>query len=256
MPDLSHIQADFCAQILSPEIGHAEKHIAHHQTVSATARLRIYHNTSQLILIENLASTYPISVALLGADLFAQYARRYIQEHPPSTGDMSFYGDLFPEMLTHTEIPYLQDIAHFEWQFYLCYFDTISPAMMVEDFGAIAPEILIARPLVLQDHIHFVPESKHPLDVIWAWHQGERSETLNLPARGAYLICFRQARDIHYWSLPKGAYLFLSFCKDGMSYQKAAEAAMAADEACDLISFIGQFTARGLFQKITTDNES
>lgn len=249
MPNLKEIQQHFASHILSPSSEITENYLQQNTDISAVARMQIYHNTSRLILSENLQSIFPICTALLGPKRAQEKCEAYIKKHPPTSGDMSFYGEKFPDFISTADIPYLYDMAVFEWQYYLCYFSKTKPVMTAEDFTAYDPEALMQTKLTIQEHIHFVPKSNYPIDVIWQWHQGTQDETLELPDRGAHIICFRNQDEIHYWSLPAGAYEFLQQCGSGKTYQEAAEHAIEQDRECELMSYIGQFMAQGFFTK-------
>src|SRR3989454_10050363 len=82
-------------------------------------RLRIYRNTCRSTLIEALRMTYPAVERLVGRDFFDMAAARYAGTHPPQSGYLNEYGGEFADFLAAFgpagELPYLADVARFEW---------------------------------------------------------------------------------------------------------------------------------------------
>jgi hypothetical protein len=79
--------------------------------------LRIYHDTCQLGRIDTLSATFDITQKALGHDAFKAFARDFVREHLPASGNMATYGAGFADYLdTHPHSPgWLPDLVRFEW---------------------------------------------------------------------------------------------------------------------------------------------
>ncbi|UYL08846.1 DNA-binding domain-containing protein [Bdellovibrio sp. SKB1291214] len=79
----------------------------------------IYHDIYYSKLAGALARTYETFAWVLGPDLFHELTGRYIESQPAVSFRLSEYGANFPEYLGATAktrgIPFLQDLAQFEW---------------------------------------------------------------------------------------------------------------------------------------------
>ena len=89
--------------------------------LSADERMQIYRNNFVIGLSEILSATYPITEKLVGEDCFAGLARQHVLNKPLERADVSIYGEGFAETIAQTEavisaVPYLADVALFEWK--------------------------------------------------------------------------------------------------------------------------------------------
>ncbi|NLS14789.1 DUF2063 domain-containing protein [Vibrio sp. SM6] len=116
---LAELQRQFALSLLGKShslIEHIESSI-----FSGDERLQIYRNNFNSSLIDVLAMTYPMILALIGEHCFHHLARVHIQRNPPTQGSVDCYGEHFDVTLTSfpeltKAVPYAPDVARFEWQ--------------------------------------------------------------------------------------------------------------------------------------------
>ena len=118
MPTLHEIQRAFGASLLSGDDSALAAHIVE-DGFTAAERLRIYRNSSRSTITEALRLTYPAVDRLVGRDFFDAAAERLIVAHPPGGGYLNEYGGEFADLLatlpSASSLPYLADVARFEW---------------------------------------------------------------------------------------------------------------------------------------------
>ncbi len=82
-------------------------------------RLSIYQNAYHLRLSEALRTNFSALHKLLGDTDFYLAARQFLQQHPPSTTSIRWFGEGFAAWLTHqkpySEQPAIAELATFEW---------------------------------------------------------------------------------------------------------------------------------------------
>lgn len=101
---LAIFQRDFLASLMTPS--------------SASAGLRVHHDTWLFGLIEVLSERFELSRRVLGEEAFNAFARDYVRRHALTSGDRNTYGDAFPDFLRHhpqaASLPWLSDLAEYE----------------------------------------------------------------------------------------------------------------------------------------------
>ncbi len=84
----------------------------------ADARLRIFHDTWFLGLLDVLRNRFEVTQTALGAEAFSAFARDYVRAHPLRHGHCNDYGADFPAFLAAhpaaANLPWLPDLAAFE----------------------------------------------------------------------------------------------------------------------------------------------
>jgi hypothetical protein len=87
--------------------------------ITGADRLRIYRNTARTTLTEALRLSYPCIDRLVGNEFFEMAAARFMRACPPKSGCLADYGEGFAEFLATLPeaagVPYLADVARFEW---------------------------------------------------------------------------------------------------------------------------------------------
>ncbi|MFZ2315916.1 MAG: DNA-binding domain-containing protein [Gammaproteobacteria bacterium] len=163
MSELSKLQHQFQQYLLSSDpafkacINSTEK-------VSADTRMQIYKNAYRLRLIEALSASYPVLNTYLGEDQFTVLADDYINQYPSVHRSIRWYGDQLADYLVeqspYRELPFLAELAKFEWIMTLVFDEADSPALSIE---AVATVAACDWP-----HMQFIPQaSVRRLNLIW-----------------------------------------------------------------------------------------
>ena len=102
--DLGVFQTKFLATVTGPR--------------PTDARLRIFHDTWFLGLLDVLRNRFEVTQTALGAEAFSAFARDFIRAHPLRHGHCNDYGAEFPAFLgahpAAAGLPWLRDLAAFE----------------------------------------------------------------------------------------------------------------------------------------------
>jgi hypothetical protein len=118
MPALLELQRAFASAMFAEDNAAVRRHIAE-EGFSAAERLSIYRNTCRSVLIETLRMTYPAVDRLVGREFFDMAAARFIRVHPCRSAYLNEYGAELADFLAGLEsasgLPYLADVARFEW---------------------------------------------------------------------------------------------------------------------------------------------
>jgi len=143
MPALHELQQAFAASMLLEQGSVICNHIIE-DGFSAAERLRIYRNTFHATLTAALRMTYPAVDRLVGRDFFDAAAEQFIHANPPSSGYLNEYGGGFGDFLAAFEpartLPYLSDVARFEWALSFAANAPDLPALQANALTAVDPE--------------------------------------------------------------------------------------------------------------------
>lgn len=118
MPALHDIQTAFANAVIG---GHAPDLLPQvvDDAPGAASRIAIYANHYRVTLIEALATTFPVTLQLVGHAFFRAAARHYVRSKPPVSPCLFEYGGNFPgflgDMPEAAGLPYLRDVASLEW---------------------------------------------------------------------------------------------------------------------------------------------
>jgi hypothetical protein len=154
MPALLELQRSFAASLLSGSDHAIGQHILE-DGFSASERLRIHRNTCRSTLIETMRMTYPAVDRLVGREFFDMAADTFVLAHPAGSGYLNEYGGGFADFLADfhraSSIPYLPDVARFEW--------ALGVAANAEDAPVLGADALVAFQPQHQGALCFEP---HP----------------------------------------------------------------------------------------------
>ena len=172
--DIETIQNDFINAIFGGDKAPAASHVISDDTLTAEQRFGIYSGSVHGILGQALGLTFPVCKALVGDKFFDNMVKIFIDEYPPTTSFFSEYGNDLPEFLSTFEpvkdIPYLEDVARFEWARQSVYHQKIQQEI---DFSKLAevPEKQQANlTFKLSKTLHLI-QSNFRIDDIWFAHQ-------------------------------------------------------------------------------------
>ncbi len=110
--------------------------------LSAERRLDIYHNAYRVRLGELLADTYERVMIYIGDDNFTQFARRYVETHPPTSRNLRDYGGTFPAFLADIfpNDAEVAELAEMDVRLRNAFDATDAETLQVADIAAIQPQ--------------------------------------------------------------------------------------------------------------------
>ncbi len=143
MPKLRDLQAGFAEVVLAGRFDALAPYLPA-DAIPPEDRLAIYRNTARAVMTEALRLTFPAVERLVGRDFFAMAAARFVRQAPPDTADLAEYGVALPDFLAHlpeaAPIPYLADVARFEWALHQAATAEDAPSLDADALGAVAAE--------------------------------------------------------------------------------------------------------------------
>jgi hypothetical protein len=226
MSALLERQREFATALTDSLYMIAEKVIG--DAIPAEGRVQIYADHFRTSLLEALATTFPVTRALVGEAFFAQTARDFLIFEPPRSPILTQYGGGFPTFLA--ALPdlgghnYLPDIAAFEW--------ALNTAYHAEDAILLRPEDLPDPEVTAQLHLPLHPSAQRlstpfPVSEIWQVHQPDAPavDRIDMNGSGERLLIWRQHIDIRWRKLNPGEDLLLAELSAGAPLGKAALAA-------------------------------
>ncbi|SOC31034.1 HvfC/BufC family peptide modification chaperone [Thalassospira xiamenensis] len=136
-------------------------------------RFNIYRNNVYYALGSSLASSYPITRRIVGAEFFLYLTSAYIRNNIPTSPSLISYGKSFPRFIETFEacasIPYLADFCRLERAWLEALSARDAPSLSVKDFaGILSFDLHPATRLVMSDY---------PIFSIWQHQQAESPST-------------------------------------------------------------------------------
>jgi hypothetical protein len=137
--------------------------------VSAETRLAIYYDAYRLRLLDALDSNYPVLHAWLGDAEFEKLGLAYLQANPSAHFSIRYFGHRLPDYLSgaaYGDMPYLAEMAVFEWAISEVFDAEDSAVKQIEDMGAVPPEAWPGMRLRLHASVQRL-DLKWNVPIIW-----------------------------------------------------------------------------------------
>jgi hypothetical protein len=249
MPPLPEIQAAMRRALLKDDGGALVPLVAS-PTEVAQVQIAIYRNNVFASLTAALRDTFPVVCQLVDERFFAYAAHEFIGEHPPQRPCLTEYGSDFADFLAEfppcRHLPYLADVARFEW--------LLSVAANAVEIAPLAPSALASLPpettprltLTLHPALGFL-ESPWPIDRIWQTNRpgGDTGEVIDLDASGVHLEVARRRDEVIYRSLDVPVFTFRQALGDGATLEAATARTLTVDGAFDLATAVADLFRDG-----------
>lgn len=101
------------ANMITPE------NIASHAFFEGDRGLKAYQSNGHALAERVLVAAYPVVTEVLSADSMGQLARALWHAHPPTRGDLAWWGAELPAFMAAStqlaDLPWLPDLARLEW---------------------------------------------------------------------------------------------------------------------------------------------
>ena len=213
------------------------------------ARVGIYRHHAFATLGDALQSTFPVVCRLVDKRFFAYAAHEYLREHPPHARCLAEYGADFADFLANftpcEQLPYLADVARFEWGLNIAAKVREETALQAEALAAIPPREAAYVALRLQPSLTYLA-SPWPIDTIWQANQEDEVPSIDLSSGGTSLQIRRAGEAVAWGRLDPGTFGFRTALADGLVLAAAMSAATLKDPTFDLTQSLRQVFAEGL----------
>jgi len=202
--------------------------------ITPEQRLQVYRNNAYLILTEHLQKIFPVTTKLVGNSFFRQSAKTFITAQPPTSGDMTFYGENFPNFLKYlpslSAHPYTGDVAMLEWHYYAAGVLPLRPVISPEQFQQELQSNGQIIEMAFQPHVSIL-KSPYPVLDIWQHIRNDKEDALdkleiNQPC---YLIIYRNGHEVMLLSVDEAVFAFSDTIKTGETAEKSVDAALRID---------------------------
>jgi hypothetical protein len=214
-------------------------------------RFNIYRNNVFASLTSVLQARFPVIEAMVGAEFFQATARLFIEQHPPSSPIMAFYGDAFAGFLEVFEpaqtLPYLPDMARLEYARALSYHARDSAVIAGADLANVPPHDLERLVFTPHPSVHLIT-SPFPIVSLWQAHQERAHQTpggmVGKSFEGAEAALWtRPHLEVHLLPITQKTGLFLQSLLAGGNLADALE----VTDDFDLSATLGLCFAHGIF---------
>lgn len=241
MPALHDIQTAFAHAVIGRHAPDILPQVVD-DAPGAAGRIAIYANHYRVTLIEALATTFPVTLQLVGDAFFRAAARRHVRETPPVSPCLFEYGESFPSFIGDLPeaggLPYLRDLARLEW--------AINAARHAPDPPPKHSRWNAPTRVVLHPAFRLVT-SPYAIDRVWQAHQdGGPLTAIDVDAGPVRLLVGRMDDDAVGWiSLPAAEAAFVEALIGSGDIAGSLIAAYAADPAFDPVPFLAALIENG-----------
>lgn len=222
-------------------------------------RFAVYRNNVMVSLIDALADSFPVTLAMVGADFFRGMAALFARANPPRSPVMARYGAGFAEFIEGfapaAALPYLPDLARLELLRVEAYHAADAEALATERIARLlaAPERLPQARFALHPALRDL-RSAHAVASLWAAHQGddidaELSRIDTGVAESALVIRVGLAVEIH--RVDAGTAAFAERLRQGAALGDAVGQARAADAGFEFSASMALLLRLGAVTGIT-----
>ncbi|HEX7935285.1 MAG TPA: DNA-binding domain-containing protein [Paraburkholderia sp.] len=247
-PSLAELQHAMCLSLLKGADTDAAAAVLA-DGLDPQARLNIYRNTAEGVLVNALRLAFPAVRRLVGVDFFEGAARLFASAAPPRSAWLDEYGTQFPAFLEQmpqiAPVPYVADVARLEWQ--------VNCVLHAPDVAPLDPACLVRVSEDALGSMHLRPRPcarllrcEYPADVVWraVLAQDDRAlRAVDLADGPVHLLVQRVTEGVDTLRLSADEWRISTALFAG----EALDAALSCAPDADGFALIGGYLARGCF---------
>jgi hypothetical protein len=221
---LQNVQDEFVELINAEEL--------HSDLCTPLGNMAIYRQNILASLSQTLRESYKMIEKLVGKDFFRVATKEYINRYPCLSGNLHEYGEYFGDFLMDyppvRHLPYLTEVAIFEWACHQLYFSADASHFNIKSLESISPDQF------RQLHFNLHPASRliqfyYPILQIIDLCKGERDEEINLNEGGVNLLLLRRQLDVMLIPISEAEFTFLSALNRNENLGEALDQTMLID---------------------------
>jgi Putative DNA-binding domain len=194
--------------------------------IPAAECIEVYQNNARETFRKTLARAYPVIERLVGDSCFRGLARRYMLEHPSSSGDLQAFGASFAGFLSlqyaDTEFDYLPAVARLEWAIEESLLEGESRPTSLAVLASLDPNRFGELVFEPASGVRFV-SSTYPVLSIWSANQTEHAQHVDLAASAEHVALKRIGADVGMRLLDPAIFTLACNLASGMRLGDAAE---------------------------------
>ncbi len=203
-------------------------------------RFAVYQNSIFASRQKILKNIYPVCQKLVGIDFFNYMANQYFH---PGSQSLNEYGRDFPEFMQDFEplqsLPYLPDVARFEWAFHASFTDADVK---------ITKEELQEESILGLNTGSYLLFSRYPVYRIWEMNQSDASqnEILEIIEANHYYLIVRQHFDRKIITLNNEDWQILHWLRQKISFRNLCHQMIDTFPDINILEKLTYFFKKGL----------
>ncbi len=219
--------------------------------ITLDQRFSIYRDNIIGGLSAILMEIFPTINALTGKDFTNTLLRAYIRHNLPQSGCLDEYGGGLPDFIDTynpaASVPYLSDIARFDWALSACEHSLDDAPLTPQDMATFQTNIPEYLPLRTSC---FLFSSPYPLPDIKSFAANpDDLPPPKLDDNPAHLLIYRPALKAEYLKLTDIEFFFLTRLHHSLPLMEAVEDTLRYAPSFDFAKTLQNFTMRGVFRK-------
>jgi hypothetical protein len=232
---LAELQLHFQRCLLTPPDAGPHPWVRDNGRAAPERQLAVYIHAYAARLKEVLASDYPAVLVAIGEDAFERLSQAYLETHPSQCFSLRDFGARLASFIAdepaHCELPWLVELARFEWALGQAFDAADTPIARIEDMAAIKPEHWPA----LRFELH---PSVQGLDFSWntpgMWSEltaEQPSPVTAIESEPTTWLVWRERLTTRFRSVPVDEQVALNCARDGGSFSEICERLTAVIDA-------------------------
>ena len=200
-------------------------------------------------MIDALALTFPVVLKLVGSDFFKAAAAGYVRQYPPKIPVLLLYGETFGDYLDQLPaakgVPYLGDMARFEWKRIYALNARNATAISIQQLADTPANELAHCVLDLHPSVRLLI-SRWPVQEIWQECIEEVADPSVDMTESARLLIARLEDDVLTWPITDASFIFFNALSRGELLGEAMMLATQCDSGFDLSNALAFLFGNGL----------
>ena len=260
MPEATHAgtQAALAAALLDPDLPPPEG-VLGRDGGPVGRRFAVHRATSTFGLIGALATRYPVTEKLLGAETFADLARAFLRHDRPRTALLLDWGEALPGFLESladlADWPFLADVARLEVAWTRAHHAAEAEPIGLDTLARLSPEALAAARLTLHPSAT-LDASPFPVATLWASQQDGADPAAEIDWSPEAVLVVRPDADVVLHRLTPAALAFVTTLAADGDVTDAALAATAISPDFDAGAHLVGLVRLGAVVALSTPDTS